>query len=373
MNIGIVCYPSIGGSGILATNLGLELAKLGHKVHFISYERPFHLSTGNKNVFFHRVNINTYGLFKYPDYTLPLAVTIGNVHEIYGLDVLHVHYAVPHATAALLAEEMIKQCDNFPPPKIITTLHGTDITLLARDKNLTEVIKYSIEKSDRVTAVSKYLGKQTRRFLKTKNPIEIIYNFYSPGPVTKSRTAVRKALGVAPNDFLAVHLSNLRPVKRIPDLLKTAFLVRDRRFKLLIMAGGDFTPYLPLLKKYRLEKTVIVKKGESGVENYLNAADMGLYASEEESFGLGILESMAFQKPVVATRAGGIPEVVENKKTGLLAPVGDAKAMAQYIKILMQDKDLSEKMGAAGKTRAEKLFSAGKIVQEYLKIYKRTP
>ena len=373
MNIGIVCYPSIGGSGILATNLGLELAKLGHKVHFISYERPFHLSTGNKHVFFHRVNINPYELSKSPDYTLPLAVTIGNVHEIYGLDVLHVHYAVPHATAALLAEEMIKQCDNFPPPKIITTLHGTDITLLARDKNLTEVIKYSIEKSDRVTAVSKYLGKQTRRFLKTKNPIEIIYNFYSPGPVTKSRTAVRKALGVAPNDFLAVHLSNLRPVKRIPDLLKTAFLVRDRRFKLLIMAGGDFTPYLPLLKKYRLEKTVIVKKGESGVENYLNAADMGLYASEEESFGLGILESMAFQKPVVATRAGGIPEVVENKKTGLLAPVGDAKAMAQYIKILMQDKDLSEKMGAAGKTRAEKLFSAGKIVQEYLKIYQRTP
>ena len=354
----------------MATNLGNELARRGHKVHFISYESPFRLAK-SPNIRFHKVNINKYSLFKYPDYTLPLAVEIGNVHEKYELDVVHVHYAVPHATAALLANDMIPECSHCKPPKIITTLHGTDITLLARDPNLDEVIKFSIEKSDGVTAVSHYLKGQTQKVLKTKKPIQVIYNFFSPKAPTKSRQVIRKGLKIKDNDFVAIHSSNLRPVKRIPDLLKTASLIRNPKFKLLILAGADFKPYLPLAKKLKLGKILIVKNGEFNIENYLNAADIGLYTSEEESFGLGILESMAFGQPVVATKIGGIPEVVEHKKSGFLAKLGDTKALAGYVKMLMQSGTLHQKMGQVAKLRAETTFSTEKIVDEYVKYYQQ--
>lgn len=373
LRIGIVCYPSIGGSGVIATNLGNELARRGHNVHFISYDKPFRLAK-HKNIRFHKVNINKYSLFKYPDYTLPLAVEIGNVHEKYALDVVHVHYAVPHATAALLAVQMIEECEpSCKPPRVITTLHGTDITLLAQDPSLYEIIKFSIEKSGGVTAVSNYLKKQTQKVLKTKKSIKVIYNFYTPARVTHSREWVRRSLGINNNDFLAIHLSNLRPVKRIPDLLKVAAeLKHNKHFKLLILAGGDFAPYEPLLKKLNLQKTVIVKKGEANVENYLNAADIGLYTSEEESFGLGILESMAFGQPIVATNIGGIPEVVKDGKTGFLAKLGDVKALARHVIKLMKDNNLRQKMGNAAKLRAQTKFNTQKIVEQYLHCYQRS-
>ena len=191
LKIGIVCYPSIGGSGIVATNLGNELAKLGHQVHFISYELPFRLNLNAPNVHFHKVNINQYGLFKYPDYTLPLAVTIEQVQRKYKLDVVHVHYAVPHATAALLARRIMRQ-NKTTLPKIVTTLHGTDITLLAHDKNLFDIIKYSIERSHCVTAVSQNLKDDTIRILHPDKAIEVIYNFYTPLPATKSVSSDKK-------------------------------------------------------------------------------------------------------------------------------------------------------------------------------------
>ncbi len=370
LKIGIVCYPSIGGSGVVATNLGLELAKLGHQVHFISYEKPFRLNgSHHKNVYFHKVNINKYPVFKYPDYSLPLAVTIGNVHEKYELDIVHVHYAVPHATAALLANGMIRQCSHCTPPKIITTLHGTDITLLAQDPNLYEVIKFSIERSDGVTAVSDSLKNETHKVLKTKKPIETIYNFYNPVPATKSRESIRRALKIKTDNILAIHLSNLRPVKRIPDLLKIASLIQNSKFKLLILAGEKFDPYLTLVKKLGVQNKLIVKENVQDIENYLSAADLGLYTSETESFGMGMLETMAYGNPVLATKTGGIPEVLINGENGYLLKLGDTKGFASKIKDLINNPYLLKKLGAQAKLRAAEHFSSQKIVKDYLEYY----
>lgn len=371
LSIGIVCYPSIGGSGIVATNLGNELAKLGHQVHFISYEPPFLLDLKMPNVHFHKVNINTYGLFKYPDYTLPLAVTIEQVQKKYQLDVIHVHYAVPHATAALLARRIMRQ-NSIPLPKIVTTLHGTDITLLAHDKNLLEIIKYSIERSHCVTAVSQSLKDETLQVLKTDKPINVIYNFYTPLPPTKSRASIRKGLGIKDNDFLAIHLSNLRPVKRIPDLLKIAALLKTRKnFKLLVLAGEPFAQYLALMKKLDL-KNAIVKENIKDIKNYLNAADVGIYTSETESFGMGMLETMSYGKPVLATKTGGIPEVMRDGHDGFLLKLGDVKGFSNKIKLLMDNPELAKNLGQNALKRSREHFSAEVIVKQYLQHYRET-
>ncbi len=372
LKVGIVCYPSVGGSGIVATNLGLELSKLGHEVHFISYEPPFRLSQKHSRIYFHKVHINEYSLFKYPDYTLPLAVEIGNVHEQYELDVVHVHYAVPHATAALLAKDMIQQCSHCKPPKIITTLHGTDITLLAQDKSLDEVIKFSIEKSGGVTAVSKSLKLDTQKILKTKKPIEVIYNFYSPPPPTKSRESIRRSLKIKSSDILGIHLSNLRPVKRIPDLLHIAAnLKKYPGFKLLILAGVDFSPYKALVKKLGISNKIIVKEKIKDIENYINASDIGLFTSETESFGMGALECMAYGLPVLATNSGGTPEVIEHKKTGLLSKVGDIKNFTNNLKLLISNQSLRNQMGEAAQETASKKFCSSMIIPKYVGYYKK--
>jgi L-malate glycosyltransferase len=390
MKIGIVCYPSIGGSGIVATNLGNELARLGHRVHFISYEKPFLLDLKSRNIFFHKVNINEYSLFKYPDYTLPLAEALVSVQQKFRLDVLHVHYAVPHATAALLARRILRQ-NKIPLPRIVTTLHGTDITLLANDKSMFSIIKYSIERSHGVTAVSQSLKNQTIKVLKTKKPISVIYNFYTPLPPSKSRGQIRKGLKIKDNDFLAIHLSNLRPVKRVPDLLKIAALMsreagsqpkayqplagaggKSRRdFKLLILAGGSFAPYRPLAKKLGL-KNLLVKENVKDIKNYLNAADAGIYTSRDESFGMGILETMAYGKPVLATRAGGIPEVMSDKIDGFLLKIGDTKGFASKLIQLIKNPAVAAKLGQNAALRAKEKFAADVIVKQYLKLYSQT-
>jgi N-acetyl-alpha-D-glucosaminyl L-malate synthase BshA len=371
MKIGIVCYPSIGGSGIVATNLGHELAIMGHEIHFISYDSPFLLCRRHKNIFFHKVHINEYNLFKYPDYTLPLAVEIEQVQRKFTLDVVHVHYAVPHATAALLARRIMRQ-NNTPLPRIVTTLHGTDITLLARDKSLFDIIKYSIERSHGVTAVSKSLRDDTYKILKTKKDIEVIYNFYTPKAITKSRAQVRKGLKIRDNDFIAIHMSNLRPVKKVADLLKvTARLKRRPDFKLLILAGGDFSECEKLVKKLGIASRVIVKNNVTDIQNYINASDVGVYTSETESFGMGILETMSYGRPVLATAAGGVPEVIDDKKSGFLMGVGDVNGFAEKLKLLMNNKNLLQKMGQAAKNCAREKFSAKKIVPQYLEYYKK--
>ncbi len=370
--IGITCYPSIGGSGIVASQLGSELARLGHRVHFISYEPPFRLDRKQRNVTFHRVELNEYRLFKYPDYTLPLAVKMVDVAAKYELDVLHVHYAVPHATAALLATQIARKQLRHTP-HVITTLHGTDITLLGRDKSLGPIIKYSIESSCGVTAVSRSLKAETIQVLKTHKPIEVIYNFYRPKPPRKGRAEVRRALRVRENDFLLIHLSNLRPVKRVPDILKVMAELKDRpEVKLLVLAGEPFAPFRPMVKSLGIESRVIVKENVLDIENYLHAADGGLYASEKESFGMAVLETMSFGNPVVATRVGGFAEVVQDKKTGFLVKLGDVDAMAGAIRVLADDPERARRMGAAARERAEQEFSSQKSVEQYLDLYRRT-
>jgi len=363
LSIGITCYPSIGGSGIVASQLGSELARLGHKIHFISYEPPFRLDRKQRNVMFHRVELNEYRLFKYPDYTLPLAVKMVEVAAKYQLDILHVHYAVPHATAALLATQIARKQIRHAP-HVITTLHGTDITLLARDRSLGPIIKYSIESSCGVTAVSRSLKAETVQVLKTRKPIEVIYNFYRPKPPRKGRREVRRALRVRETDFLLILLSNLRPVKRVPDILHVvAELKKDpQHVKLLVLAGESFEPFRPLVKRLGIEDRVIVKENVLDIENYVHAADAGLYASEKESFG----------KPVVATRVGGVAEIVQDKRTGFLARLGDVKSMAKAVRTLANDRELAERMGEAARSRAEQEFSSQKSVERYLDLYRRT-
>jgi N-acetyl-alpha-D-glucosaminyl L-malate synthase BshA len=368
MKIGIVCYPSIGGSGIVATNLGLELAKMGHEIHFISYDAPFKLGEEHPGIRFHKVHINEYSLFKYPDYTMPLAVAIEEVQKYYKLDIIHVHYAVPHATAALLAKRIMRS-NKIAVPKLITTLHGTDITLLARDPDVFSVIKYSVENSDGVTAVSQDLKNETIRVLKTKKPIKVIYNFYSPPTPKKSRSAVRKELKVKDDETLAIHSSNLRPVKRIPDLLKIAELTKNPNFKLLILAGGDFSPYKALAKK--LGKKLIVKPNVKDIENYFNASDLGIYPSETESFGMGILEAMSYGTPILASYAGGIPEVVDEGKTGFLLPVGDVKGFVRQLNVLLDNANLRHAMGQQAKKTACEKFCSKTVVPQYLEYYKK--
>jgi N-acetyl-alpha-D-glucosaminyl L-malate synthase BshA len=368
LKIGITCYPSVGGSGILASALGEELAVRGHEVHFISYERPFRLPVDPPRIHFHPVGINAYGLFKYPDYTLPLSVKMAEVSRDHQLDVLHVHYAVPHATAALLA------CSMLPPeerPRVVTSLHGTDTTLLGRDAGYAPAIRHALECSDAVTAVSAYLERETRELLGITRPIDVIPNFFAPRRPRRSREEVRRELGLS-GAVMVLHCSNLRPVKRIDLLLETAARVRPRdAFKLVILAGEDFAPFAGDVYRLGLEGRVIVVDRVHDVEDYLQAADIGLMTSEMESFCLSILEAMCFGCPSVATEVGGIPEVIENDASGILVPFGDTAALAHGVEGLIRDPARRAALGCAAQARAQELFSAGVVVPQYEALYRR--
>jgi len=367
LKIGITCYPSVGGSGILASALGEELAARGHEVHFISYERPFRLPPDAPRIHFHPVAINDYDLFKYPDYTLPLSVKMAEVSRDHGLDILHVHYAVPHATAAILARSMLPEGAR---PRVVTTLHGTDTTLLGRDAGYGPAIRHALTRSDAVTAVSQYLRDQTLSLLQIDRPIDIIPNFFPPRPTLRTREQVRSSLGVT-DEVLLFHSSNLRPIKRIDLLLETAALLHPRSaYKLLILAGGDFGPFMPEMQRLGLAGRIIVREKVIDVEEYLQAADIGLFTSEMESFCLGILEGMFFGCPSVATRVGGIPEVVQHGVTGLLAAAGDAPALARAVESLTPERRAA--MAVAARTDAQSRFSAAEIVPRYEMLYRRT-
>jgi N-acetyl-alpha-D-glucosaminyl L-malate synthase BshA len=368
LNIGITCYPLIGGSGTLAVQLGDELARCGHEIHFISYERPYRLARDTERQSFHPVRINHYELFKYPDYTLPLSVKMAEVSRRHQLDILHVHYAVPHATAALLARSMLHDEHR---PKIITTLHGTDTTLLGRDPGYRPAIRHALEASDAVTAVSEFLRQETRHLLGITRTIDVIPNFFNPRPTDRSRAAVRAELGVD-TECLLVHASNLRPIKRIDRLLQVAARIRPRSaFKLLILAGGDFQPFESEVAKLELTDRVIVRARVHDVENYLQAADLAVFTSDCESFCLGVLEAMYFGCPCVATSVGGIPEVVMNEITGLLAPAADIDALARAVELLIHDPARRAALASSGRARARRFFSGDAVVPQYLQLYRR--
>ena len=369
LKIGITCYPSVGGSGILATALGEELARRGHEVHFISYERPFRLAPDAPRIYFHPVEINDYGLFKYPDYTLPLSVRMAEVSREHALDVLHVHYAVPHATAALLAQSMLPPAQR---PRVVTTLHGTDTMLLGRDPHYGPAITHALNRSDAVTAVSHFLKSETQRLLGVQRPIEVIHNFFVPRPPRRSRQVVRHELGVRDDEVMILHSSNLRPVKRIDVLLQTCALLQPRDcFKLVVLAGEDFAPFTAEVERLGLAARVVVLERVYDVEEYVQAADLGLITSDTESFCLSILEAMSFAHPSVATRVGGIPEVVEDGHTGLLASPGDAVALARHVESLIQDPARRAAMGRAGQRYARERFAADTIVPQYEELYRR--
>ncbi len=371
LKIGITCYPLIGGSGILATALGSELARRGHEVHFFSSAKPVRLDVSQPRIFFHEVVVNEYSLFKYPDYTLPLAVRMAGVAREKRLDIFHVHYAVPHATAAYLALQMLGG-RSAKAPKIVTTLHGTDTTLLGQDPSYREAIEHALSESDAITTVSESLRRETLETFNLKKPVEVISNFFIPSIPKRSRTEVRRELGVGDDEFLIVHTSNVRPPKRIDLLLRVlAAAQRSRPMRLLILAGGPFASYEPLLEELELGERVLVRENVFDVEEYLAAADAGLYTSESESFGLSILETLFHARPVVAFRVGGIPEVVTDGESGFLHSLGDIAGMAASLQRLAESPDLGSAMGEAGRREAETKFSAGRIVPLYEAIYNR--
>ena len=368
LKIGITCYPSVGGSGILASALGEELALRGHEVHFISYERPFRMPTGAPRLFFHPVVINDYGLFKYPDYTLPLSVKMAEVSREHGLDLLHVHYAVPHATAAVLARSMLPR---EARPRVVTTLHGTDTTLLGRDAGYGPAIRHALDRSDAVTTVSAYLERETRQLLSVSTPIDVIHNFFSPRPPRRSREEVRRELGVG-SETLVLHASNLRPPKRIDLLLEAAAMIRPREsFKLVVLAGADFGPFAADVARLGLAGRVVVRERVTEIEDYLQAADVGLFTSELESFCLSLLEAMCFGCPSVASDVGGIPEVAISGESGLLVPFGDPAAYARAVESLIADPAHRASLGRNAGERARALFSADAIVPRYEALYRR--
>ncbi len=357
----------MGGSGILASQLGQQLAARGHEVHFVSYGMPFRLDASAPNVHFHPVDINEYDLFRYPDYTLPLSVKLAEVSRAFDLDLIHAHYAVPHAVAAYLAQQMIGE----EAPGLITTLHGTDTTLMGKDPSYQPVIRHAIEHSAGVTAVSEFLRDETMRTFQVAHEIRVVHNFFAPARPTRDRAQVREELGVG-DEALVIHMSNLRPAKRIEHLLRVIAASRNRnRVRLLILAGGDFASYRPQVEALGIASRVIVMQSVPDVETYLNAADLALYTSEHESFGLSILESMFHRHPVLATRAGGIPEVVVDGQTGFLAPVGDIEGLAGRLDAIVGDPERYRPMGERGYQRAQALFSAERITGEYLDFYRQ--
>lgn len=370
MRIGITCYPTYGGSGALATELALELGRRGHEVHMISYASPFRLRSFAENVFFHEVDLSgTYPLLEYFPYSLALAVKQHEVALREGLDLLHVHYAVPHATAAFLAREMLHPNHDLP---VITTLHGTDITLVGQARSFFTITKFSIERSDAVTAVSAYLRDETyRAFACTGCEIEVIPNFVSLDEYhAADGEGCRSALG-PPEVKVVMHVSNFRPVKRVGDVVRTFARVRAQMKSVLVFVGDgpDRPAAEETVAELGLSRDVRFLGKVDAVADLLRCADLFLLASESESFGLAALEALACGVPVVATNTGGLPEVVGDG-AGTLVPVGDVEAMAGAAIALLEDPARHRAARTAGLRVAER-YSAERVVPLYEDLYRR--
>jgi L-malate glycosyltransferase len=368
MKIGIVCYPSLGGSGIIATELGHELAAKGHEVHFITYEIPFRLRLEEKNIYFHEVEINQYDLFKYPDYALTLAVKIVKIAKWYDLDIIHVHYAIPHATSAYLAKEIL----GTKKPAVITTLHGTDITLVGREPSYSPIVKFSIEKSCGVTAVSESLKQQTCESFNICRHIEVIHNFFIPRSNLLGTKPLRKEF-VANGEKLLLHSSNYRPIKRAEDVVRIFQEIRKKvKSRLLFLGSGPGLDEVHrMVSELKLAKDVFFLGKSHDIDPYVSSADLFLLPSEQESFGLAALEAMAYGVPVVASNVGGLPELIEHGKSGFLAAPGDIKKMSEYGIELLTNPKLYEKISEASIKRAEAKFSVCKILPQYEKFYEK--
>jgi L-malate glycosyltransferase len=375
MKIGITCYPTYGGSGVVGTELGIELAARGHEVHFIAYQQPIRLNQQQPQIFFHEVTVSQYPLFEYPPYDLALATRMAEVAELYDLDILHVHYAIPHSVSALLARQMLAADDRGKARRLpfVTTLHGTDITIVGADRSYLPVTRYAIEQSDGVTAISNYLKQRTLQEFDIRNPIEVIYNFVNCDIYKRQPDAALRQEFAREDERILVHVSNFRPVKRISDVIEIFDLVQKKiPSRLLLMGDGperSQAEWLVSKKGLRGKVEFLGKVGR--VNEKLSIADLMLVPSELESFGLAALEAMACEVPTIATAVGGVPEVIEHGRTGFLAEVGDVSTMARHaIEILSDEKRLRE-MGAMARWEAQARFCANKIIPEYEKFYER--
>ncbi len=374
MKIGITCYPTYGGSGVVGTELGIELAARGHEVHFIAYQQPIRLNNKHPQIFFHEVTVSQYPLFEYPPYDLALATRMAEVAEIYDLDILHVHYAIPHSVSALLARQMLAAMDKPRRLPFVTTLHGTDITIVGADRSYLPVTRYSIEQSDGVTAISYWLKQRTLQEFEIKNPIEVIQNFVNCDVYRRDpKAAEHRGEFASADERIIVHVSNFRPVKRVSDVIEVFDRIQKvMPARLLLMGDGpDRSRAEWLVGQKGLRKKVEFMGKVDHVNEKLSVADLMLVPSELESFGLAALEAMACEVPAVATAVGGVPEVIEHGRTGFLAPVGDVETMARCaIEILSDEKRLRE-MGMLARWEAQARYCTTKIIPEYEMFYKR--
>lgn len=375
MRIGITCYPTFGGSGVVATELGIALAEAGDEVHFISYAMPSRLNALHERVHFHEVTVTAYPLFDpYPPYTLALATKMAEVAAYERLDILHVHYAIPHAISAHLARQILGGSLPF-----ITTLHGTDITLVGRDPSYLPITKFGIEVSDGVTAVSEWLKDETIRNFETDKEIEVIPNFVDPARFQSQKSPAERRRGVlsqtlcGAGEKLLCHVSNFRPVKRITDVMEVfARVTREVPSRLLMIGDGpDRSRAEAFARDRRLRDRVVFLGNVPNLEELVGGSDLFLLPSEAESFGMAALEAMASEVPVITTRSGGLPEVVVEGETGFLLEVGDIDGMAQRAIQILTDAPLAASMGAAGRELASTRFNVHQIVPRYRNLYER--
>jgi N-acetyl-alpha-D-glucosaminyl L-malate synthase BshA len=366
LKIGITCYPTLGGSGVIATELGKLLAEEGHEVHFITSSMPFRLGKYYPNIYFHEVEVNHYSVFRYPPYDLTLASRMAQVANREKLDVLHVHYAIPHAICAYLAKQMVEH-----PLKVITTLHGTDITVLGYDETLKDMIRFGIEKSDVVTAVSNHLIKETNELLSTDKEIEKVYNFVDKRVYFKRTSTEFRERYAQDGEKLIVHISNFRPVKRVMDVAKIFEKIsRNVNAKLVFIGEGpDFPKACQWLTDQNLCDKVIYLGKQEDTSVILSQMDLMLLPSEQESFGLVALEAMSCGVPVVASNAGGIPEVIENGVTGYTYPPGDIDSMAEAAIELLTNEEKFKSFALNSINRATKAFSGHTILKQYEELY----
>ncbi len=375
MRIGITCYPTYGGSGVVATELGLELARRGHQVHFISYSQPIRLTEPQPNIHYHEVEVSRYPLFEYPPYDLALATSMAEVAEIYELDLLHVHYAIPHSVSAMLARQMLG-CDHTRNRRrlpYVTTLHGTDITLVGADPSYLPITRFSIDQSDGVTSISSYLKQRTLEVFEVRTPIEVIPNFVNCDIYERTaQMQPRRSEYARADEKILVHLSNFRPVKRIPDVIEIFDRVQKKIPSRLLMIGDgperSGAEWLAVRKGIHDKVDFLGKQDR--IHEKLGVADVMLLPSQLESFGLAALEAMACEVVPITTNEGGLPEVIDHGQTGFLAAVGDVETMANYAIEILSDDARLKRMGEQARASAQARFCASKIIPLYEKYYR---
>ncbi|MES1045109.1 N-acetyl-alpha-D-glucosaminyl L-malate synthase BshA [Heyndrickxia oleronia] len=369
LKIGITCYPTVGGSGVIATELGKFLAERGHEIHFITSSIPFRLNKMYHNIYFHQVEVNQYSVFQYPPYDIALASKMAEVIKREKLDILHVHYAMPHAVCAILGKQMAGT-----NVKIVTTLHGTDITVLGYDPSLTEAIRFGIEQSDYVTAVSKALVQQTYDLIQPKKEIDTVYNFIDERVYRKVNSSdLKTEYGISPDEKIIIHVSNFRNVKRVPDVVKVFAQIKKKLpAKLLLVGDGpEMTIVCKLVNELQLNEDVLMLGKQDNLEELYSISDLMLLLSEKESFGLVALEAMACGVPCIGTDIGGIPEVITDHMNGYVCELGNIEMISTYALKLLEDEKIHNEFSENAIQTVHNQFMSEKIIEQYEDIYYR--